>query len=104
MRLWMRRVVLLLLTATFVSAQGPATCETGLARFRSGDFAAAQDSLWECMESGSGNETDALYLALTYRPLKNYESGLTRTQKALKTFPDNLDLLYVAAYLHYRRN
>src|SRR5260370_41361373 len=56
------------------------------------------------MESGSGNETHALYLALTYRPLKNYESGLTRTQKALRTFPDNLDLLYIAAYLHYRRN
>ena len=55
-------------------------------------------------ESGSGSETHALYLALTYRPLKNYESGLKRIQKALKTFPDNLDLLYVAAYLHYRLN
>src|SRR5260370_24078298 len=56
------------------------------------------------MESGSGNETHALYLALTYRPLKNYESGLTRTQKALKTFPDNLDLLYIAGSVLYRRN
>src|SRR5216683_7069344 len=104
MRFATRGVILLLLTPTFVNAQEPASCETGLARFRSGDFAAAQDFLWECMESGSGNATHALYLALTYRPLKNYESGLTRTQKALKTFPDNLDLLYIAAYLHYRRN
>jgi tetratricopeptide (TPR) repeat protein len=56
------------------------------------------------MESGSGNESHALYLALTYRPLKNYESGLTRAQQALRRFPDNLDLLYVAAYLRYRRN
>jgi tetratricopeptide (TPR) repeat protein len=104
MRFPIRGVVLLLLGASLLNAQEPASCETGLARFRSGDFAAAQDSLWECMESGSGNETHALYLALTYRPLRNYESGLTRTQKALKTFPDNLDLLYIAAYLHYRRN
>src|SRR5438270_10862701 len=98
MRFTIRGVILLLLRVSFLNAQGPASCETGLARFRSGNFAAAQDSLWECMESGSGNETHALYLALTYRPLKNYESGLTRTEKALRTFPDNLDLLYVAAY------
>jgi tetratricopeptide (TPR) repeat protein len=96
--------MLLLFTVVSLNAHEPASCETGLARFRSGNFAAAQDSLWECMESGSGSETHALYLALTYRPLKNYESGLTRIQKALKTFPDNLDLLYVAAYLHYRLN
>src|SRR6266481_68207 len=104
MRFAIRGVILLLLGASILNAQEPASCETGLARFRSNDFAAAQDSLWECMESGSGNETHALYLALTYRPLKNYESGLVRTQKALRAFPDNLDLLYIAAYLHYRRN
>ena len=98
------RGLILLLFGASVNAQEPASCETGLARFRSGDFDAAQDFLWECMESGSGNETHALYLALTYRPLKNYKAGLTRTQKALRTFPDNVDLLYIAAYLHYRRN
>src|SRR5260370_7994653 len=90
-------VMLLLLGASILNAQEPASCETGLARFRSGDFAAAQDSLWECMESGSGNETHALYLALTYRPLKNYESVLTRPQKALTTFPDTLDTLLIPA-------
>jgi tetratricopeptide (TPR) repeat protein len=96
--------MLLLLTVASLNAEEPAACQTGLARFRAGVFAAAQDSLWECIESGSGNETHAVYLALTYRLLKNYESGMTRIQKALRTFPDNLDLLYLAAYIHYRRN
>lgn len=90
--------------AASLNADGPAACETGLAQVRRGDFAGGQASLWECVESGSGNATHAFYLALTYRPLKNYQSGLTRTYEDLKKLPDNVDLLYIAAYLHYRRN
>ena len=100
----MKEAILLLLTAAFLQAQEPVPCKTGLARFRAGDFAAAQSSLWECVEFGLGNESDALYLALTYRPLKNYDSGLSRTYAALGKLPDNVDLLYLAGYLHYRRN
>jgi tetratricopeptide (TPR) repeat protein len=88
----------------FLNAQEPASCTTGLARFQSGDFVAAQDLLWQCVESRAGNERDAFYLALTYRPLRNYASGLARADKLLAELPDNVDLLYIAAYLHYRRN
>src|SRR5215472_3022161 len=100
----MSRAILLLIAAMLLHAGEPASCENGLARFRTGDFAGAQESLWECIESRGGSESHALYLALTYRPLKNYESGLNRTQAALEKLPDNVDLLYIAAYLHYRRN
>lgn len=101
----MRRVpILLLLCGALVSAQDSAPCRAGLAHFKDDNFAAAQDSLWKCIESGSGSEIHALHLALTFRPLKNYQSGLTRTYAALKQLPDNVDLLYLAAYLHYRRN
>jgi tetratricopeptide (TPR) repeat protein len=100
----MSRAILLLMAAMVLHAQEPASCESGLVRFRAGDFAGAQETLWKCIESGGGSETHALYLALTYRPLKNYESGLNRTQAALEKRPNNVDLLYIAAYLHYRRN
>lgn len=100
----MRAALLILLMMPFLNAQEPASCGTGLARFQAGDIAAAQDLLWKCIESKAGNENDAFYLALTYRPLKNYASGLARVDRMLKDLPDNVDLLYIAAYLHYRRN
>src|ERR1035437_121373 len=87
-----------------LNAQEPASCTTVRARFRAGLFAAAQDLLWQCVESRAGNDDDSLYLALTYRPLRNYESGLARVNQKLKEMPDNVDLLYIAAYLHYRLN
>ena len=99
-----RIIEFVLLIAPILHAQEPASCKSGLARFQSGAFAAAQDLLWECVESRAGNENDAFYLALTYRPLKNYASGLVRANRLLKELPDNVDLLYIAAYLHYRQN
>jgi tetratricopeptide (TPR) repeat protein len=99
-----RILVLGLLIAPLLHTQEPASCKNGLARFQSGDFAAAQDLLWECIESQAGNENDAFYLAQTYRPLKNYASGLARVNRMLKEMPDKVDLLYIAAYLHYRQN
>jgi tetratricopeptide (TPR) repeat protein len=99
-----RIILFVLLIAPILHAQEPASCKSGLARFQSGDFAAAQNLLWECVESRAGNEDHAFYLALTYRPLKNYASGLARANKMLKVLPDNVDLLYIAAYLHYRSN
>ena len=99
-----RIVVLALLIAPLLHAQESASCDNGLALFQTGDFAAAQDLLWKCIESRAGNENDAFYLALTYRPLQNYASGLARVNRMLKEMPDNVDLLYIAAYLHYRQN
>jgi tetratricopeptide (TPR) repeat protein len=92
------------LTASILYAQGSASCEAGLASYRAGELAKAQDALWACVESGRGNETHALYLAQTYRSLKNYEPGLSRVDIALQKLPDHVDLLYVAGYLRYRNN
>jgi tetratricopeptide (TPR) repeat protein len=90
--------------AALLNVLEPASCQAGLDSYKSGSFSTAQELLWDCVESGQGNETHALYLAQTYRSLKNYESGLSRVDAALEKLPDNVDLLYVAGYLHYRRN
>ena len=98
----MRSAMLLFLAAAFLNAEEPASCRDGLAQVKTSNYARGQASLWECVESGLGNETHAYYLGLTYRELKNYESGLSRTYTTLKRLPDNVDLLYLAAYLQYR--
>jgi tetratricopeptide (TPR) repeat protein len=79
-------------------------CTTGLNQVKSGDYGNGQASLWKCIESGASTETEAFYLTLTYRTLKNYDSGLEKAESALKNFPEKVDLLYIAAFLHYRRN
>lgn len=94
---------ILLVTALPLSAQN-STCQEGLTQVKRGDHVNGQSSLWKCVESGLGNETDAFYLTLTYRTLKNYDSGLGKAKLTLERFPENVDLLYLAAYLHYRRN
>ena len=95
---------LVFLIAPILHAQESVSCKSGMASFQFGNFSAAQDFLWDCIESRAGNENHAFYLALTYRPLKNYASGLTRANRLLKELPNNVDLLYIAAYLHYRQN
>jgi tetratricopeptide (TPR) repeat protein len=100
----LRVALLILLITPFLNAQEPVSCPSGLARFQAGDYSAAQDLLWKCVESMAGNSNHAFYLALTYRSLKNYATGLIRVNEDLKQYPDNVDLLYIAAYLHYRRN
>jgi len=97
-------ICIILLTVAFLNAQEPPSCEAGLARFKASDYLSAQNFLWDCVESGLGSGAHALFLSQTYRELKNYDSGLTRIDAALKERPDNIDLLYLAAYLHYRRN
>lgn len=79
-------------------------CERGLTEFNAQRFAESQEALWQCVESDKGNATHGLYLAQTYRGLKNYDSGLARAHAALNQRPADVDLLYVASYLHYRRN
>ena len=95
---------ILLLAASSLSVGDPGPCQAGLDQFTSGDYAAAQRILWDCVESHLGNATHAFYLALTYRSLKNYDTGLSRTNAALKQSPEDVDLLYLAAYLRYRGN
>jgi len=85
------------------NAQAPPVCQAGLDQVKSGDYVSAQSSLWACVESGSGDKTHTFYLTLTYRELKNYDSGLSKTDAALKQNPDNVEMLYLAAFLHYRR-
>lgn len=85
-------------------AEDPAPCRAGLDQYSSGNYAAAQPLLSDCVESHQGNATHALYLALTYRSLKNYDAGLSRTDAALQRSPEDVDLLYLAAWLRYRRN
>lgn len=59
--------------------------------------------MWDCVLSDLGTGNDAYNLSLTYRELKNYDSGLARVNTALEHLPDNIDLLFLAAFLHYRR-
>jgi Tfp pilus assembly protein PilF len=89
--------------AASLRAQSPPACQTGLDQVKSGDYVNAQASLWSCVESGSGNSTHTYYLTLTYRQLKNYDSGLSNANAALQQTPDSVELLYLAAFLHYRR-
>jgi tetratricopeptide (TPR) repeat protein len=95
---------LLLLAPALSCAQEPASCKEGLASFHESKLQEAQTSLWACVESGKGNSYDVLILAQTYRGLRNYDSGLSRATANLQTKPDNVDLLYIAGYLDYRRN
>jgi len=95
--------MLLFVLAASLNAQSPPPCQAGLDQVKSGDYVSAQSSLWSCVESGSGNPTHTFYLTLTYRELKNYDSGLSKANAALKQTPDSVEMLYLAAFLHYRR-
>jgi tetratricopeptide (TPR) repeat protein len=99
----MKELVLLLLTAAALAGSEPAACQAGLDQARAGDNRIAQGFLWACVESGLGSVTHTIYLALTYRELKNYDSGMGQVNDLLKQRPDSVELLYLAAFLHYRR-
>lgn len=102
----MTKIVIRVVVLVGVGLQGQVQnpCERSLVDFNAGRLPDSQGALWECVESGRGNETHVLYLAQTYRGLKNYDSGLVKTDAALKLRPDSVDLLYLASYLRYRRN
>ena len=99
----MKGAILLLVVAASLNAQAPPACRDGLDQVKSGDYVSAQNALWTCVESGSGDPTHTFYLTLTYRQLKNYDSGLSRANADLKQTPDSIELLYLTAFLHYRR-
>jgi tetratricopeptide (TPR) repeat protein len=100
----MRFFAVAILAAVGLQAQTANPCPAGSEQFKKQDYTAAQASLWDCVESGVASSADALDLALTYRTLKNYDSGLSRAAADLKRSPDNVNLLYLAAFLQYRLN
>ena len=83
----MRSVILLFVVAASLNAQAPPSCQAGLDQVKSGDHVSAQSSLWSCVESGSGSPTHTFYLTLTYRELKNCDSGLSKANADLKQTP-----------------
>jgi tetratricopeptide (TPR) repeat protein len=97
-------LVLSLALAVRLSGAEWGICERALDQYRSGELQTGQDGLWQCVESQTGGPDYAVYLAQTYRGLKNYAAGLSRVAALLQASPDNVDLLYIASYLHYRRN
>ena len=101
----MRRLLCgMLLAASLLKGAVPEACQTGADRFASGQYASAQENLWQCLDAGQASSEQAYQLAMTYRALRNYETGLRKTDSALTQAPNNVDLLFLAAYLHYRRN
>jgi tetratricopeptide (TPR) repeat protein len=101
----MRRLLCgMLFAASFLKGAVPEACQTGADRFASGQYASAQENLWQCLDAGQASSEQAYQLAMTYRALRNYETGLRKTDSALTQSPNNVDLLFLAAYLHYRRN
>src|SRR4051794_7445846 len=97
-------ILFLVATVSMSAAEPPPACAAGVTQAKHGDYTLAQESLWACVLSSGGKQTEAFYLSLTYRELKNYDSGLTKAQDALKQSPDNEDLLYLSAFLYYRKS
>ena len=74
----------------------------GQALFSAKVYPQAQEALWECVLAGAVDMKAAHQLALTYRELKNYDSGLEHVKSALARRADSADLLYLAAFLQFR--
>jgi tetratricopeptide (TPR) repeat protein len=103
------RIYFLILVAAFrLAAQDTSHCVQGMDQVRAGEYANAQLSLWDCLSlaarTGAQAHSATFYLTLTYRELKNYDPGLEKARAELKQSPENIDLLYLAAFLQYRRN
>lgn len=95
---------LLLLHSTTAAAQLSAFCSLGENHFREKNYRAAQAELWQCTNDGNATPDQTLHLAWTYRDLRNYSEGLGRVSEALKQRPADENLLYVGAFLHFRRD
>jgi tetratricopeptide (TPR) repeat protein len=91
-------------TACSAAADRAATdaCARGEASFLARQYERAQESLWRCVLGGAPAPLAAHRLALTYRETKAYEAGLSRAETALAKSGKSLDLLYLAAFLHFR--
>src|SRR5262245_49151045 len=76
-------------------------CARGQASFHARQYEEAQESLWQCMLSDGGDTQAAHLLTLTYRETKDYKAGLRRANTALAHSGKSVDLLYIAAFLHF---
>jgi tetratricopeptide (TPR) repeat protein len=102
------KVIVLVAASLLISTQAAigetsALCAQGETLFNDQNYPQSQDALWQCIITGAQTPDNALHLAWTYRDLKNYDQGLARAADALKQDPHNEDLLYLAAFLHFRR-
>jgi Flp pilus assembly protein TadD len=73
-------------------------CQNGKALFSQKAYAAAQESLWGCVQAGTTDREPGYLLSLTFRELKNYSAGMARAA----ALPDSVDKLYIRAYLQFR--
>ena len=73
-------------------------CRSGKGLFLSKAYAAAQEALWRCLQSGTSDREPGYLLGLTFRELKNYSAGIKR----VADLPDSVDKSYVLAYLQFR--
>ena len=97
----MRFGALFLLTAGLVRA-GDGSCEQGKALLRAKAYAEAQEALWKCVLDGAPGREPAHFLTQTYRELRNYDTGLKRVTSVMSGRSPSVDLLYIAAFLHFR--
>ena len=89
----------LLLAAAILQANA---CDEGRALFLAKDYSAAQGPLWHCLMAGTSDKEFAHQLTLTYRDLKNYDSGIKRAESALVSNPKSEDILYILGFLQFR--
>lgn len=85
-----------------VSAGRAAECSQGESFLAAGKYQKAQQSLWQCVVAGDATQDNGLHLAWTYRELKNYGDGIRRVTNELKGSGADENLLYLAAFLHFR--
>jgi tetratricopeptide (TPR) repeat protein len=79
-------------------------CRQGEQLFKDQNYRAAQVALWQCLASGAITQDQTVHLTWTYRDLKNYDEGLSQVSDLLTKRSDDENLLYVGAFLHFRRN
>lgn len=82
---------------------GAAVCADARIAFANRQFSAAQELLWLCWQKTPGDNTDTVFLlGLTYRELKNYQSGLERLAGLDAANRETADGLYLRGYLLFR--
>ena len=94
---------LLLLVPVTVVAEQSESCARGVEQFTQQRYREAQSTLWECVSSGTQTPEQTLDLASTYREIKNYDEGLERVANEMKRRHGDEDLIYLGAFLQFRR-
>lgn len=77
-------------------------CDQGRASFLAKDYSGAQPPLWDCVIAGTSDKEFAHQLALTYRDLRNYNSGIKHAESALVSHSKSEDIFYILGFLQFR--